>query len=366
MDLEEARVSDGTGAARCAADRACPISGSRCPGECIYADVMDSQRLGVVVFDLGRSSLQFVNRFARDLFQSVQREPDYETLAQLLLTPGPEGDSDRPARTLRVGPRLLGYTVYRARSFAWVYVRDITAKARLESIAEAVETMNNIGYVFAAVRHELGNPINSVKAALSVLRANLDTYPKPMVAEYLDRIGSEVARVENLLRSLKSFSLYERPALQPVEMGAFVQQFARFVSDDAGKSRIRVEVAADCQCWATCDPRALQQVMLNLYANASDALRQRDDPELRIMLSKRDGLITIWLADNGHGIPQREARHLFQPFFTTKESGTGLGLVISRKLLVRMGGTIVVESEEGRGTTVHVSLPESRACPAEA
>lgn len=367
MDLDESRPPEPTGAARaCAASRPCPISGSPCPGECIYAEVMDGQRLGVVVFDLGRSCLQFVNRFARDLFRSVQCEPDYGTLAPLLLTPGPEGDSDRPARTLRIGARLLGYTVYRARSFAWVYVRDITAKARLESIAEAVETMNNIGYVFAAVRHELGNPINSVKAALSVLRANLDTYPKRMVAEYLDRIGSEVGRVENLLRSLKSFSLYERPALQPVEIGAFVEEFARFVSEDAGKSGIRLEVAGGCRGWATCDPRALQQVMLNLYANASDALRQRENPELRIMVAKRDGLIAVWMADNGHGIPQDEARHLFQPFFTTKESGTGLGLVISRKLLARMGGTIAVESQEGRGTTVYLSLPESSPCPAEA
>jgi C4-dicarboxylate-specific signal transduction histidine kinase len=322
---------------------------------------MDGQRLGVVVFDLGQSSLLFVNRFGRDLLRSLQREPDYPTLAALFLTPRPEDDSDHPARELRLGSRLLGYTVYRARSFAWVYVRDITAKARLESIAEAVETMNNIGYVFAAVRHELGNPINSVKAALSVLRANLDTYPKAMVAEYLERIGSEVGRVENLLRSLKSFSLYERPALQAVEIGDFVQQFARFVSEDARKSGIRLEVAGARPGWATCDPRALQQVLLNLFANATDALRQRDDPELRIALARRDGLITICMVDNGAGIPRDAAKHLFQPFFTTKESGTGLGLVISRKLLVKMGGSISVDSEEGRGTTVHVSLPETSA-----
>ncbi len=321
---------------------------------------MESQRLGVVVFDLGTSSLLFVNRFARDLFRSLERPPDYATLAPLLLAQGLESDCDRP-RQLRLGSRLLGYTVYRARSFAWVYVRDITAKARLESIAEAVETMNNIGYVFAAVRHELGNPINSVKAALSVLRANLETYPRSMVAEYLERIGSEVGRVENLLRSLKSFSLYERPALQPVETGGFVQQFARFVSEDARKSGLRLEVAVDGECWAMCDPRALQQVLLNLFANATDALRQRDDPRLRIAVSRRDGLVTVRVADNGSGIPRDAARHLFKPFFTTKESGTGLGLVISRKMLVKMGGSISVESEEGRGTTVHVSIPEISA-----
>jgi signal transduction histidine kinase len=336
----------------------CPISRLPCPGVCIYADIMESQSLGVVVFDLERGALEFVNRFARELFQRLRRPPDYESLTSLLLSPGPEGDSDRPARTLRIGSHLLGYTVYRSRSFAWVLVRDITNKARLESIAEAVETMNNIGYVFAAVRHELGNPINSVKAALSVLRANLDTYSGATVAEYLDRIAAEVGRVENLLRSLRSFSLYERPSPRPLELGPFVQQFLKYVADDSRKAGIRFETSLPARCWASCDPRALQQVFLNLYANARDALRQRDRPELRILLSKGDGLVSVRMADNGSGIPEEEVRDLFKPFFTTKESGTGLGLVISRKLLARMGATISVESREGVGTTVHLAFPE--------
>ena len=344
--------------ATCGAEHICPISRGPCPGDCIYAEIMESQRLGVVVFDLEHGALEFVNRFARELFRRVRQLPDYESLRHLLLTPGPEGDSDRPARTLHVGTHLLGYTVYRSRSFAWVLVRDITNKARLESIAEAVETMNNIGYVFAAVRHELGNPINSVKAALSVLRANLGTYSGATVAEYLDRISAEVGRVENLLRSLKSFSLYERPSLRPLEIGPFVEQFVKYVADDARKAGISIETSLPRQCWASCDPRALQQVLLNLYANARDALRQRARPELRILLSRSDGLASIRMADNGAGIPEEEARDLFKPFFTTKESGTGLGLVISRKLLARMGATISVESREGTGTTVHLALPE--------
>jgi signal transduction histidine kinase len=349
----------------CGLRHECPISRGPCPGECIYADVMESQRLGVVVFDLGRSSVQFVNRFARDLFERLRQPLDYEALRELLLGPGPEGssDCDRPARSLRLGTRLLGYTVYKARSFAWVYVRDITEKARLESIAEAVNTMNNIGYVFSAVRHELGNPVNSVKAALSVLRANLETYPTQTVAEYLGRIASEVGRVETLLRSLKSFSLYERPALQVLDMASFVREFVKFVSDDARGAGIGLEAAVSSDCWATCDPRALQQVMLNLYANASDALRGCERPELRILLTKGEGLISLRVADTGVGISEDDARNLFQPFFTTKESGTGLGLVISRKLLAKMGGSIAVESREGMGTTVLIALPESHACP---
>ncbi len=344
----------------CGHVRQCPISRGSCPGECIFADVMESQRLGVLVFDLGLPSLLFVNRWAHDLFGQLQQSVEYQALHDLFLTPEPEADGDRPPRSLRLGSRLLGYTVYRARSFAWVYVRDITAKARLESIAEAVETMNNIGYVFAAVRHELGNPINSVKAAVSVLRANLKAYSTDVVADYLDRIASEVGRVENLLRSLKSFSLYEQPEVRPLEMAAFVEQFVRLVADQARQSGITLEAETASGCWAMCDPRALQQVMLNLFANASDALRRRRAPELRVHVSSRDGFVGLQMIDNGDGMSEEETRNLFKPFFTTKENGTGLGLVISRKLLAKMGGTISVESRPGSGTTVHLALPE---CP---
>jgi signal transduction histidine kinase len=253
--------------------------------------------------------------------------------------------------------------VYRARTFAWVLVRDITDKVRLESIAEAVETMNNIGYVFSAVRHELGNPINSIKAALSVLRANLESYSPDTVADYLERIVSEVGRVENLLRSLRSFSLYERPDFQRVEMESFLGSFSQLVAEETEKRGIVLATEAEADCWALCDPRALQQVMLNLFANAADALDGRPEPELRIGATSGDGLVFLRVIDNGEGIPEEQAKDLFKPFYTSKENGTGLGLVISRKMLAKIGGTIAIDSNAGEGTMVTITLPQCEPAP---
>jgi two-component system sporulation sensor kinase A len=84
-------------------------------------------------------------------------------------------------------------------------------------------------------------------------------------------------------------------------------------------------------------------------------------PEVRLSASAADGLALIRVQDNGSGMTQEQRSRLFKPFHTTKERGTGLGLVISRKLVARMSGTIAVESEEGVGTTVTIALPESRA-----
>src|SRR3970282_1845245 len=83
--------------------------------------------------------------------------------------------------------------------------RDVTDKLRFESIAEAVNTMNSIGYVFSGIRHEIGNPLNSIKMTLNVLKKNLDKYGKDHILEYIDRALSESARIEYLLKSLKNF-----------------------------------------------------------------------------------------------------------------------------------------------------------------
>lgn len=348
--------------AGCEPGRQCPIMRGPCPGECVFADIMESQRLGVVAFDLAARSLLFVNRSARELFERLGCPADYGSLSGLLL---PDGGSVpfasyHPSEPTRIGMRLLGHTAYQERTFAWAFVRDITDKARLESVAEAVETMNNIGYVFSAVRHELGNPINSVKAALSVLRANLRSYPQETVADYLERISAEVGRVEALLRSLKSFSIFERPQIEAVELGAFVRSFCELAGE--GLRRRGVACIADVpgECWAEADPRALQQVLLNLFTNATDAVVERPNPEVRVSVASNDGLAHLCVADNGRGMTPEEIKNLFKPFYTSKETGTGLGLVITRKLLSKMNGTISVDSTEGEGTVIAVTLPQHR------
>ncbi len=357
----ERRSAGGGGSVVCGPHRQCPISGGACPGSCIFADVMESQSLGVVVLELAHEDLVFANRAARALFERLGLTTEFRTVSDLLL---PSGDGTSAAgfnraQSRRVGDRLLGYTVYRAGAFAWALLRDITDKERLESVAQAVESMNNIGYVFSAVRHELGNPVNSVKAALSLVRENLDTYPRETVRDYLDRIASEMSRVENLLRSLKSFSLYETPDVQRVDLCAWVHDFAALVSTEAANRGVAFEVECGPSCIAACDPRALQHVLLNLFANAADALHGRHAPRIRASISAADGLVWIRFEDNGAGMSEDQMRNVFKPFHTTKESGTGLGLVIARKLLARMGGTIHVESRPGEGTTFVMTLPKA-------
>ena len=332
---------------------------------CMYADILKNIDVGIIVLDIQEEEIAFQNREAMSIFEDTLDSIDYKTLSTLLLQGMRKGlisNGFRKPQTLHFKNRLFGYTVYPISDvYIGILIRDITENARLQSIAEAFNTMENITSIFSGIRHELGNPINSIKMTLSVLKNNLNSYSQATVQEYVDRTLAEIVRVEYLLKSLKSFSMFENPIIQNVDLSEFLDLFQSLVAEDLGKNRITLNIAVSPKAkWIRADPRALQQVMLNLIANAANALENRENPEIVISTVKKDGLIWIDVEDNGVGMPSEDQKNLFKPFHTTKPHGTGLGLVITRKMLAKMNSRIGIMSREDVGTTVTISLPEGR------
>jgi signal transduction histidine kinase len=106
------------------------------------------------------------------------------------------------------------------------------------------------------------------------------------------------------------------------------------------------------------DPRALQQILLNLFSNAADACEGREAPKIEIMISRSRGMVHFRIADNGRGMSEEQQNDLFKPFYTTKNHGTGLGLVIVKKMLSSMNSEIEVFSRKDEGTKVDIFIPE--------
>jgi PAS domain S-box-containing protein len=240
----------------------------------------------------------------------------------------------------------------------YVYIkRDVTERLRLEALAESVNTMDNIGYVFSGVRHEIGNPINSINMVLGILRAKLDTLPPESVKDYLAKMTEQVARVEYILRSLKSFNLYETQEPQNLDLPGFLENFLPLIKDDLEQKGITVQATVEPGSTAYADPRALQQVLLNIITNAADAVSGREHPVIALSAARIDGSAQIRVRDNGQGIPEDKMKNIFRPFYTTKKHGTGLGLVIVQKMLARMNGSIGLTSTVGEGTAVEITIP---------
>lgn len=237
--------------------------------------------------------------------------------------------------------------------------RDITEKLRLESVAQAVDTMNNIGYIFSGVRHEIGNPVNAVIMNLSLLKAKLETIDKAAIEKYVDRALESCEKVEYLLRSLRSFNLYEKPDLHNLDMADFMEKFISLVNEDFKKRGITIDAVVD-RVRAYADARVLQQVLLNLFTNAADALNGRENPKITISASRAGEMVRVRVHDNGQGIPEDRLKELFKPFHTSKPTGTGLGLVIVKKMITMMNGTVVIASAAGKGTSVDIFIPAGR------
>ena len=251
----------------CLHQHQCPINHAPCPGICVFAGIMESAALGILLCDLEARCVLFQNAEALELFAGVAAPRDYDALSGLLLGGLDQAGQEQPwsPPAIRLDDILVGYTVYRSGRFVWMFLRDITEKARLEAVAEAVELTNSLGYVFATVRHEIGNPVNSVKTALSVLQANLHRFSPRTVREYIEKCLAELGRLEYLLTSLKSYSMYEDVRPQQVELTPFLDLVVSLVAPEFARRGVALEigVAAPVRC-ACFDPRALQQVLLNL------------------------------------------------------------------------------------------------------
>lgn len=237
--------------------------------------------------------------------------------------------------------------------------RDVTEKLRLESIAESISAMDNIGFVFSGVRHEIGNPINSLNMILGILRAKFDTLSSSAVKEYLVRMTEQVSRVMYILQSLKSFNLFETQEREEVPVLPFMEKFLPLVREDFAKRGISIDISVspDAKRFYA-DPRALQQVLLNIMTNAADALDGRTAPRVAVQVDREGERVVFRVRDNGIGIPEDRLKDIFKPFYTTRKQGTGLGLVIVRKMLAKMNGTITIQSRNGEGTIVTITLPE--------
>lgn len=237
--------------------------------------------------------------------------------------------------------------------------RDVTEEKRLESIAEAANLMDNIGFVFSSIRHELGNPINSIKVSLSVLESNLDTYDTHDIKRFINRSLSDIGRVEYLLKTLKNFSVFERPDIKKTDMLTLLHKFTQLTEKDLAAQYVMLAINfPDEPLTGMLDPRAFLQVLLNLITNAVAALENTDNKIITISLTQNQNRqITFTVEDNGEGMEEDIVRNLFRPFFTTKTKGTGLGLVIVRKMLSKMNCSISATSQKGKGTCMEIIIP---------
>jgi signal transduction histidine kinase len=333
--------------------------------EWFFEDILKGIDIGIIIVNQREKTLEFCNATSLNILQSSANQLNYQSLEKYLFaekTVRPSEEiptSSFSSKVVQHGQRMLGFSTYPVSECHFcIFIRDITEKTRLESIAQAVNTMDNIGLVFSGIRHEMGNPLNSIKMTISVMQKNLDSFSRETVCNYIDRIVTEVARMEFMLKSLKNFSMYEKFDIKPVNFGRYLENFMDLVSRDFKEKNIPLGFASlPRETSVLIDCRAMNQALLNILANAADSLDGCPSPRIRIVPRLGNDYIGLEIGDNGCGMSPEQQQHLFQPFCTSKPHGTGLGLVITQKLLARMNVSIAIQSSAGVGTVVRLIIP---------
>ena len=219
------------------------------------------------------------------------------------------------------------------------------------------ERLAAVGKLAARVAHEVNNPLAIIKTGIRIIR-NQSQADDPM-KDNLQEIEEEIGRIARIIRELLDVSR-PSPTREIVQVNRVVQSLERLLEQSLREKQITLSVALDPALPPVrMSSDQLKQVILNMVRNAEDAMP--GGGRLSIRTACQEGRVELSIADTGCGIPEEHLRHVFDPFFTTKakEQGMGLGLWVSYGVIQAANGTIVVESDFGKGSTFRVSLPTS-------
>ncbi|MGH8101470.1 MAG: two-component system sensor histidine kinase NtrB [Chthoniobacterales bacterium] len=261
------------------------------------------------------------------------------------------GDSARPEST---PPEKAAEHVGHA-----MILRDITEDRRTEQQTIESERLNALTLLAAGVAHEIGNPLNSLHIHLQLMQRQaqkLDGTARTELEESIDVARSEVSRLDSIVTQFLRAIRPSKPQFQPENVNNLVDEAVRFFAPEIQDRDIVVEqeLRSDLPLLQL-DRDQMKQAFYNVIKNSFEAMKRRGI--LRIRTDRDDTHVLVSFTDTGGGMSPENLSHVFEPYFTTKAAGSGLGLLIVRRIVREHGGELSIESNEGKGLTLTIRLP---------
>lgn len=280
-------------------------------------------------------------------------------LAQVLdpirrLAQGPDADQARPRGRDEVSD--LSNRVY-----GLIEDADHT-RSELERSRERLflsEKMAVVGKLAADMAHSIRNPMTSIKMRLFSLERSLEMSANQK--EDFEVVAEEMRRLDNIVRNFLEFSRPPKLKKQRVDLTELLDMTLQLLQHRLERSDVKIERYRSALPEIEADPELLKEVMINLIVNACEAMKDGGALEVSEEQAVAEGIgkaVMIKIGDTGPGIPEPLQEKIFDPFFSTKEDGTGLGLSIVKRIIEEHGGSLMLRSREGKGTTFIITLPE--------
>jgi two-component system, sporulation sensor kinase A len=234
----------------------------------------------------------------------------------------------------------------------YVITKDITTQKQTEELLLKAEKLTLVGELAAGIAHEIRNPLTSLRGFVQLFQTdNLANTKKP----FFDVMLSEIDRINEIVSELLVLA---KPSNEKTRLSSISEKLDHVITLFEGQANLyNIVINKDfdenlplihCQ-------GSLKQVFINILKNAIESMPKGGD--VLVQAKRRDECVYIHFVDQGYGIPQDQLAKIGSPFYTTKEKGTGLGLMVSQRIIHNHEGTMRIKSEVGKGTTVEVVLP---------
>ncbi|MDQ0191193.1 PAS domain S-box protein [Alicyclobacillus cycloheptanicus] len=238
----------------------------------------------------------------------------------------------------------------------FVIVRDRTAQRAAEELLIKSERLSAAGDLAAGIAHEIRNPLTALKGFVQLMQSSRSEYD-----QYLTIMTDELNRIDTIVSELLVFAKPAEPHLVRHDLRRVVPEVVELLSPQSVLGGVTLQTTLpDDAADVICDPNRIKQVMVNVIKNAMEAMAE-DGGQISITMQSAAGAnrstVTLTICDDGPGIPEAVLAHVGEPFYTTKAAGTGLGLMVSRKIIEAHNGVLHVTSRVGEGTQVEIVLP---------
>lgn len=231
----------------------------------------------------------------------------------------------------------------------WIIsLQDRTEQKHLQARLITQEKLRALGQLVAGIAHELRNPLTAIKTFSELLPKKLDD--SRFRAELVRHVPEEVERMNRIVEDLLDYTREKPIQTRRENLNTIVRSVLGLFEKRMKSENIQVAVDLHPEIQVLADRGRIKQVLINLILNAIEAMSQSREKHLTIRAQTQDQSVQLFITDTGEGMEESTLRHLFEPFYTTKSQGVGLGLYISRKIMAEHGGRIEVRSRKGIGS----------------
>ncbi|MBT6180070.1 MAG: PAS domain-containing protein [Deltaproteobacteria bacterium] len=358
----------------------------------IYTDnLVDNLRSGIVVTDPAGTVTSY-NLTARKLLEfeeSAQGTPIHNTALYAALEKSTTSASQTLTSILENGKlaRFEGITLSSGdrealldlrvvpyldesgspRGLLWV-ADDITESVQMKNQLIATEHMATVGRISAQVAHEIRNPLSSIGLNAELLdeefSLGLEDPARTEARQLLSAIANEIERLNEITEGYLQLARMPRPKIQECDLNTLITDFMAMSRPEFKNNNVAVELSLSSTPPMTrADPGQIRQALLNVVRNSMEAMNTGGT--IRVVSELQGSTCVIHLLDDGPGIPENLRHRIFEPFYSTKQAGTGLGLSLTQQILADHGGTISVDENKPSGARITLNLPSLTDQPKE-